>query len=59
MQNKKSEKGITLIALVITVVVLSAISIPVVVNVTGVTQFNKYTLFKDDIDNLRENISIA
>ena len=59
MQNKKSEKGITLIALAITVMVLSAISIPVIVNIPNISQFNKYTKFKNDIDILREGISIA
>ncbi len=59
MQRLKNEKGITLIALSITVFVLSLISVPVVVNMTNIHQFEKYTKFKDDIDNLRESISIA
>ncbi len=59
MQKVKNERGITLVALTITVIVLSMISIPVIINTSNVTQFNKYTLFKDDIDVLRESISSA
>ena len=59
MPKLKNEKGITLIALVITVAVLSIISIPVVINTKNVSQFEEYTKFKDDIDNLRESIGIA
>ena len=59
MRKLKNEKGITLIALVITVAVLSMISIPIVVNMTGMREFDKYAGFKEDIDILREAISIA
>ncbi len=59
MQNLKKEKGITLIALAVTVAVLILISFPIVVNVTNVTDLAAYSKFKDDIDNLRENISVA
>ena len=59
MRKLKNEKGITLIALVITVAVLSMISIPVVVNMTGMNEFDEYAGFKEDIDILREAISIA
>ena len=59
MRKLKNEKGITLVALIITVAVLSIISIPVLVNMTNINQFERYTQFKDDIDILRESISIA
>lgn len=59
MQKLKNENGITLIVLVIIVIVLSLISIPVVINTTNITQFNKYSRFKEDIDNLRESVSVA
>ena len=59
MQKLKKESGITLIVLVIIVIVLSLITIPVVINTTNVIQFNDYSRFKNDIDNLRESISIA
>ena len=59
MQRLKNEKGITLIALSITVFVLSLISVPILVNMTNVNQFDRYADFKTDIDILRESISIA
>ena len=59
MQKLKNEKGITLVALAITVFVLSIISVPVLVNMTNINQFDRYAKFKDDIDILRESISIA
>lgn len=59
MRKLKNEKGITLIALIITVAVLILISFPIVVNVTNVTSLTKYSKFKSDIDNLRESISVA
>ncbi len=59
MQRLKSENGITVIALAITVIVLILISVPIIVNSTGVIELAKYSKFKDDIDNLRENISVA
>ena len=49
MQKIKSEKGITLIVLVITIIVLALINIPVLVNID----------FKNDIDTLRESIDVA
>ena len=59
MQKLKNERGITLIVLVIIIIVLALITIPVVINTTNVIQFNEYTRFKEDMDNLRESISIA
>lgn len=59
MQKLKSEKGITLIALVITVVVLSLISVPVLINASKVSGIKRYSLFKSDIDTLREAIDVA
>ena len=59
MQKLKNEKGITLIALAITVFVLSLISVPILVNMTNINQFDRYANFKDDIDILRESISAA
>ena len=59
MQKIKSEKGITLIVLVITIIVLALINIPVLVNIDSVIEFNRYTDFKDDIDTLRESIDVA
>ena len=59
MQKLKNESGITLIVLVITIVILSLISIPVIINTTNIIQFNEYSKFKEDIDNLRESVSVA
>ena len=59
MQKLKNEKGITLIALVITIAVLSIISVPVLVNMSNIKEFDTYSGFKEDIDILREAISIA
>lgn len=59
MQKINKEKGITLIALAVTVVVLMLISIPIVVNTTEVIDFQRYTYFKGDIDKLREAINSA
>ncbi len=59
MQKLKSEKGITLATLVITIVILLMISTPIVVNFTNIGTVKKYTSFKDDIDVLRESIDIV
>ena len=56
---KRNEKGITIIVLVITIIVLGLISVPIVVNTSQITEFNNYKLLKEDIDNLRESISVA
>lgn len=56
MQRIKSEKGITILVLAITVIVLMLISIPILVNTSEVTELQKYTYFKADIDRLRESI---
>lgn len=58
MQKIKKERGITLIALVITAVVLLLISTPIVVRTTKLTETKKYTNFRDDMLKLKENISI-
>lgn len=57
MQKIKCEKGITLLALSITAIVLMLISTPIVVRTTKLTETKKFTDFRDDIFNLNENIS--
>lgn len=57
MPKINNEKGITLVILVITIVILILISIPVIVNTTEITEMQKYTYFKGDIDKLREGIN--
>ena len=56
---KSNERGITIIALVITVIILGLISVPIVINTSQIKDFNNYKKLKDDIDNLRENIKVA
>lgn len=58
MQKIKKERGITLITLVITAVVLLLISTPIVVRTTKLTETKKYTNFRDDMLKLKEDISI-
>lgn len=55
----KSEKGITLIALVTTVIILALISVPIVIHVNQVGDVKKFTEFKDDLLNIRESVSQA
>jgi hypothetical protein len=57
MKQKKSEKGITLIALATTVAVLLLIAIPTTMNLTTVTEAGKYSEFYNDITNLEESIN--
>ena len=59
MQKINNERGITLIVLVITVIILALVSIPIIVNTTEVSELQKYTYFKGDIDKLRESIGTA
>lgn len=59
MQNKTNEKGITLLILVIAIIILTLITVPIAVNTTEVSQLQKYTYFKSDIDSLRESIETA
>ena len=56
MQKIKNEKGVTLLILVITVVILALISIPIIINTTDISELQRYTYFKSDIDKLRESI---
>lgn len=55
----KSEKGITLIALVTTVIIIALISVPIVIHVNQVGDVKKFTEFKDDLLNIRESVSQA
>lgn len=56
---KKNENGITLLILVITVIVLTLITVPIIVNTTEIPELQRYTYFKADIDRLRESIQTA
>lgn len=54
---KKSEKGITLIALVTTVILIALISVPIALHVADVGEIKKFTKFKDDLINLKETVA--
>ena len=56
MQKIKNERGVTLLILVITILILALISIPIIVNTTDISELQRYTYFKSDIDKLRECI---
>lgn len=57
MRQNINEKGITLIALAITVIVLAMIAIPCVVGVTTVVEADVLANFRSDLNNLEESIS--
>lgn len=56
-KNSKSEKGITLVALITTVILLALVSVPIALHVRDVSAVRDFTEFKDDLLNLRESIS--
>lgn len=56
MQKIKNERGVTLLILIITILILALISIPIIVNTTDISELQRYTYFKSDIDKLRECI---
>lgn len=59
MQNLRNERGITIVTLVITIIVLLMISTPIIVNFKNIGEVSKYSSFQKDIDTLRESIEIA
>lgn len=59
MQKRNNEKGMTLLVLVITIIILALITVPIAINTTEVSQLQQYTYFKSDIDSLRESIETA
>ena len=56
-KNRKQEAGVTLVAMVVTIVVLMMIAIPCIVNIKTVSETDKFTKLKNDITNLEESIS--
>ena len=59
MPKKSNEKGITLLILAITIVIISLITVPIIVNTKDVSELQKYTYLKNDIDRMRESIETA
>lgn len=57
MQKIKNEKGITLIMLIITVIVIGLISIPSAIKINEIIELNELTKYKDDLTNLAETVS--
>ena len=57
MQKIKDEKGITLSVLIITIVVMSLLSVPVIVNLPNISSRQNYEDFCNDITKLGESIS--
>ncbi|MBR3325082.1 MAG: hypothetical protein IKG14_03445 [Clostridia bacterium] len=55
--KKNNEKGITLVVLVITIVILGLISIPTAINISNIIKVNDISLFKDDLNILSETVS--
>ena len=56
MKLIKSQKGVTLIVLVITIVVLGVLSFTVIANIDGLTSARNKTNFEEDINKLAEAV---
>ena len=57
MRRIKSEKGVTMVALALTLMILAVLSIPVAINTTKISDFNRYAKLKGDIDTISEAVS--
>lgn len=57
MLKIKDEKGITLVTLALTIIVLSMISIPIAINANNIFKVNSLSQYKDDLTILNESIS--
>ena len=53
----KKENGITLVALITTIIVLSIVSTPLILGTNNIIEYKKFSKFKDDLLNLREAVS--
>ena len=53
----KKENGITLVALITTIIVLSIVSTPLILSTNNITEYRKFSKFKDDLLNLKEAVS--
>ena len=56
MENCKSEKGITLIVLIITLVIMLIFITTVNINISGYVEKKTYTNFENDLKQLRESV---
>ena len=53
----KKENGITLVALITTIIVLSIVSTPLILGTNNITEYRKFSKFKNDLLNLKEAVS--
>ena len=53
----KKENGITLVALITTIIVLSIVSTPLIFGTNNITEYRKFSKFKNDLLNLKEAVS--
>jgi len=53
----KKENGITLVALITTIIVLSIVSTPLIFGTNNIIEYKKFSKFKDDLLNLKEAVS--
>ena len=53
----KKENGITLVALITTIIVLSIVSTPLIFGTNNITEYSKFSKFKNDLLNLKEAVS--
>lgn len=57
MQKIKNEKGITLVILVVTVIVLALVSIPTTLKISEILKVNDIAKYKEDFTILEETVS--
>ena len=53
----KNEKGVTMVALALTLMILALLTVPIMINTTKISDFNRYAKLKADIDTLNEAVS--
>ena len=53
----KKENGITLVALITTIIVLSIVSTPLIFGTNNIIEYKKFSKFKNDLLNLKEAVS--
>ena len=53
----KKENGITLVALITTIIVLSIVSTPLIFGTNNIIEYSKFSKFKNDLLNLKEAVS--
>lgn len=59
MQKKKNEKGITMVILILTLIVMLLLTVPVALNFSNIKNINQLGLLKADMETLRQSIDIV